>query len=160
MGKSLYFLIYKEDSRGAKLALREPTLDSKDFIRIGGKRASKLFRNIISVLDAYALKYSISRRNDEVVIELPADIGYALLLYLLLAYNSRNQEKYTFFLERLLVGKIPLSKYFDLFINMAIDLSDLKSSGRRRRSVIESATARTISSMMQVLVKNLPDLQK
>ncbi len=155
MGKNLYFLIYKTSGKRIELILREPTLDSKDFIKVRGKRANKLFRSIISVLDAYALEYDISRSGNKVIVELPADVGYAVLLYLLLAYSSKNPEKYTFFLERLLGGKIPLFKYFNVFIDMAIDLSDLKSSSGRRRTVIESVAARTVSSMMQILVRSL-----
>jgi len=147
-------LIYKRSCERAELILREPTLNSKDFIRIRGERASKLFRNIISVLNAYALKYNVLKRGNEVIVELPADIGYAVLLYLLLAYNSRNPEKYTFFLERLLAGRVPLFKYFNIFIDMAVDLSDLKSNSMRR-STIEDDVAKIISSMMQILVKNL-----
>ena len=59
MSKNLYFLIYKRDSRRAELILREPTPDSKDFIRVRGGRASKILKNITSVLDAYALKYNV-----------------------------------------------------------------------------------------------------
>lgn len=155
MSKNLYFLVYKTSGKRAELILREPTLDSKDFISIRGERASKLFKSIISVLDAYALKYNILRSGNETIIELPADIGYAILLYLLLTYNVRKPERYVSFLERLLAGKVPLSKYFNIFIDMAIDLSDLKSSSRRRRAVVEGMAAKTISSMMQILVRNL-----
>jgi len=155
MSKNLYFLVYKTDGKRTELILREPTLDSRDFIRIRGERANKLFKSIISVLDAYALKYDVLKSGDEIIVELPADIGYAVLLYLLLTYNARKPEKYTSFLERLLAGKVPLSKYFNIFIDMAIDLSDLKSSSRRRRTVVEGTAAKTISSMMQILVRNL-----
>ncbi len=155
MGKNLYFLIHRSGNKRAELVLREPTLDSKDFIRIRGERANKLFKNIISVLDAYALKYGFSKSSNKVIIELPADVGYAILLYLLLTYNSRNPQRYTFFLERLLGGKIPLSKYFNFFIDMAIALSDLKAGSSRRRTVIIDVAARTISSMMQILIKGL-----
>lgn len=160
MSKNLYFLIYKTSGKRTELILREPTLDSKDFIRIRGERANKLFRNITSVLDAYALKYGISKRGKEVLVELPADVGYAVLLYLLLAFNTRRPGKYVFFLEKLLAGKIPFVKYFTVFVDMAIDLSDLKTSKGHRGAVIKGNVARTISSIMQILVKNIEGLEK
>lgn len=155
MGKSLYFLIYEIRGNRAMLVLREPTLDSRDFIRIRGVRANKMFKNIVSVLDSYALKYSVSKEDSKVIIDLPADVGYAVLLYLLLAYNTREPEKYISFLENLLAGKVPLSNYLGLFVNMAVDLSDLKSRGARRRTAIIDTAAKIISSIMLTLIRSL-----
>ncbi len=155
MGKNLYFLIYVNSGKRSELALREPTPDSKDFIRIRGERASEMFNGIMSVLDAYALKYNASKSGNKIIVELPADIGYAVLVYLLLTYNVREPKRRLHFLERLLAGKIPLSKYLNIFIDMAIDLSDLKYDHGRRKTVIKPDVARTISSMMRILVENL-----
>ena len=155
MSKSLYFIIYRARGRKSELSLRVSTLDSKDFIRLGGVRANRLLRSIASVLDAYALKYDIIKRGNEVIMELPADVGYAVLVYLLLVYSAKKPEKYAFFLEKLLSGSIPLSKYFNVFIDMAIDLSDLKRVSKRKRTVVEDVAAKTVSSMMRILIKNI-----
>jgi len=155
MSKSLYFLIYRARGKKSELSLRVSTLDSKDFIRIRGVRANKLLRSIASVLDAYALKYDIMERGNEVIMELPADIGYAVLIYLLLVYSVKEPEKHACFLEKLLSGNIPLSKYFNVFIDMAIDLSDLKGVSKRKRTIVEDIAARTVSSMMRILIKNI-----
>jgi len=155
MSKSLYFLIYVDSGKKSELALREPTIDSKDFIRIKGKRVSKIFNSIMSVLDAYNLRFNISKSGNKIVVELPADIGYAILVYLLLVYNAREPKKWIYLLERLLAGKIPLSKYFNIFIDMAIDLSDLEYDRGSRKAVIKPSAARVVSSIMRVLIKNL-----
>jgi hypothetical protein len=73
-------------------------------------------------LDAHAIKYGISKIGNRVVLELPADIGYATLLFTLLTYNVRNPERYSIFLEKLLAGRIPLSKHLGVFIDIAVGL--------------------------------------
>jgi len=155
MGKSLYYLIYVYNGERSELSLRGLAPDSKDLIRVKGKRAAELFNGVMSVIDAHALKYNISKIKNKTVVELPADVGYAVLIYLLLAYNVKEPKKWLYFLERLLAGKIPLSKYFNIFIDIAIDLSGLKYSHRGGRAVIKPGVARTVSSMMRILVKNL-----
>ena len=155
MGKNLYFLIYVNSGKRSELALRELTLDSKDFIRIKGERASEMFNSIVSVLDAYALKYNALKSGNKIIVELPADVGYAILVYLLLTYSVREPKKWLHFLERLLAGKIHLSKYLNVFIDMAIDLSDLKSDHGCRRTVIKPDVARTVSSMMRIFAEKL-----
>jgi hypothetical protein len=155
MSKSLYYLMYINNGERSELTLREPTLDSKDFIKIRGKRASELFNGIMSVIDAYALKYNILKNNNKTVVELPADIGYAVFVYLLLTYNVRKPKKWLYFLEKLLAGKVPLSKYLNVFISIAIDLSDLKHDHEYRETIIKPGEAKIVSSMMRILIKDL-----
>ncbi len=155
MGKSLYYLIYVNNGERSELNLRGLALDSKDFIRIKGKRAVELFNDVMSVLDAYALEYNISKSNGKTIVELPADVGYAVLIYLLLTYNVKKPEKWLYFLEKLLAGKIPLSKYFNIFVDIAIDLSNLKYGHGSKKAIIKPDVARTVSSMIRILVKNL-----
>ena len=155
MSKSLYYLVYIDNGGKSELALKEPTLEARDLIRIRGTRASEIFNSIMSVLEAYALKYNAMKSGNKIVIELPADLGYAVLVYLLLTYNAKKPSAWLYFLERLLAGKVPLSKYLNVFINMAIDLSDLKYYNEHRKVIIKPDVARIISSMMRVLVKNL-----
>ncbi|MGC8988010.1 hypothetical protein [Infirmifilum sp.] len=155
MGKGLYYLIYVGDGERGVLSLRGLTPDSRDFIRISGKRSAELFNGVMSVIDAYALKYSISKDGDKTVVELPADVGYAVLIYLLLTYSAKEPNKWLNFLERLLAGKAPLSKYLNVFVHLAIDLSNLKYGCGGRGAIIKPTAARTVSSMMRVLIENL-----
>jgi len=155
MGKSLYFLVYLDNKKRSELSLRTPTIDSRDFIRVRGARATKLFKGIISVLDAYSLEYDVLKDNGRVVVELPADVGYATLIYILLVYSTKEPERYLFFLERLLAGKIPMTKYLNTFIDIAIDLSNLKSSGGRKEATVDRNSAKTVSQMMRTLLEHI-----
>jgi len=148
-------LIYTHSSRKSELTLREPTIDSKDFIKIRGKRADEIFSDILSVLNAYSLKFSISKNGDRVIVELPADVGYAVLIYLLLVYGAKEPRKWLYFLENLLAGKIPLSKYLNVFVDMAVDLSELNHGYKRRGIVIKPEAAKTASYMMRMFINNL-----
>jgi len=155
MSRSLYFLIYTHNSRKDELSLREPTINSKDFIKMRGKRVGKIFNDVMSVLNAYSLKFSISRSENKVIVELPADVGYAVLVYLLLVYGAKEPGKWLYFLEDLLAGKIPLSKYLNMFVDMAVDLSSLDHNYKHRGIVIKPGVAKLVSSMMRMFVKNL-----
>jgi len=151
MGKSLYFLVYLNNGKRSELSLRTPTIDSRDFIRVRGVRATKLFNSITSVLDAYSLKYGVSKDNGRVIVELPADVGYAVLVYMLLAYGTNKPDRYLFFLEKLLAGMIPLTNYLITFVNIAVDLSDLKSDGRHKKATVDHNSAKIVSQMMRTL---------
>jgi len=148
-------LIYTHNNRKGELALREPTINSKDFIKMRGKRTVKIFNDVMSVLNAYSLKFSISRNGNKVIVELPGDIGYALLVYLLLVYGAKEPGKWLYFLEDLLTGKIPLSKYLNMFVDMAVDLSGLDHNYKRKGIVIEPVVAMLVSSMMRMFIKIL-----
>jgi len=157
MSSALYYLIYKppkrSDKKDAELSLRELSLSSKDFIRIGGHRAYTIFGAISRVLNMYALKYNKRLLRQKTVIELPADVGYAILIYLLLTYGTTKPDNYLPFLEKMLAGKIPLSNYIATLVNLAVDLSEIK--GDKRRTVVSNKAARIISKILRILYKSL-----
>ncbi len=156
MSKNLYYLVYKAGGRRPELSLKVLDLDSRDFIRVSGVRASRIFKAVSTILDAYAVKYSISKTGNRVVLELPADIGYATLLFTLLTYNVRNPEGYTIFLEKLLAGRIPLSKHLGVFVDIAVGLSELETTIRKGgEATINSRAARIISKTIRSLIDAL-----
>ena len=156
MSKNLYYLVYKARSRRPELSLKVLDLDSRDFIRVGGVRASRIFKVISTILDAYAIKYGISKIGNRVVLGLPADIGYATLIFTLLTYNVRNPERYGVFLEKLLAGRIPLSKHLGVFIDIAVELSELETNIREgREATINSRAAKIVSKTIRSLIDAL-----
>jgi hypothetical protein len=155
LSKNLYYLVYKARSKRPELSLKVLDLDSRDFIRVSGVRASRIFKAVSTILDAYAVKYSISKTSNRVVLELPADIGYATLLFTLLTYNVRNPERYTIFLEKLLAGRIPLSKHLGIFIDIAVGLSELETTSRSIKTTVSNRAARIASKAMRTLIDAL-----
>jgi hypothetical protein len=155
LSKNLYYLVYKARSKKPELSLKVLDLDSRDFIKVSGVRASRIFKVISTILDAYAIKYSISKTSNRVVLELPADMGYATLLFTLLTYNVRNPDKYIVFLEKLLAGRIPLSKHLGVFIDIAVGLSELETTSRSIKTTVSTRAARIASKAMRTLIDAL-----
>lgn len=155
MSKNIYFLIYRTKHKRSELSLRVLGETSRDFITIRGNKASKIFKIIFSVLDAYAIKYNVSRSVGEETYELPADVGHAVLLFILTVYSAKYPDKYVSLLEKLLAGKIPLSTYLKAFIDIAIDLSDFLGRAKRRKTTLDGRITRALSPIMRNLTKIL-----
>jgi hypothetical protein len=151
MGRSIYFLVYKIRKR-PELSLRVLGVDSKDFIKVRGGRASSIFDIVSKTLNAHAIEYGVVKNEDEVILELPADVGYTVLLFILLVYSSKNLTEHAKLFEELLRGKIPFSKHLGMFIDIAAGLSDLRSIERKSNVVIHSSIAQEVSRTMQNLV--------
>jgi hypothetical protein len=155
MSKNLYYLIYRRRGRVSELALRILDLSLKDFVKFRGERANKILATIHRVIDAYGMEYRATKDAESVVLELPADVGQAILLFMLLIYSAKDPERYVSFLERLMVGRIPFSKYLGMFIDVAVSLSELEDDEGNREVIIKPSVARSISIAMQSFVKVL-----
>jgi hypothetical protein len=155
MSRNLYYLVYRGKVKVPKLALRVLDVSFLDFIRVRGEKANKMFTAIHRVLGAYGIEHRVSKETESVVLELPADVGQAILLFMLLTYNAKDPGKYVHLLEKLIAGKIPFSKYLGIFVDVAVGLSELGNNEGRRETIIRSAVARSISKAMQSFVKVL-----
>jgi hypothetical protein len=155
MSKNLYYLIYRRRGRVSELALRILDLSLKDFVKFRGERANKILATIHRVIDAYGMEYRATKDAESVVLELPADVGQAILLFMLLIYSAKDPERYASFLEKLIAGRIPFSKYLGMFIDVAVNLSELEDDEGSREVIIRPSVARSISIAMQSFVKVL-----
>lgn len=155
MSKNIYFLTYRAKRRKPELLLKVIGGTSMNLIAIRGEKASKIFRTVFSILNAYGIKYSVTRGTSEDIYELPADVGHAILLFMLMTYSAKYPERYSVFLEKLLAGKIPLTIHLKAFLDMAIELSELVSREKSRRTIIYGHVARTLSPIMRNLAKVL-----
>jgi len=143
----------RRDKKDSRLSLKELSPSSKDFIRVGGRRAYLMYTNIIRTLNAYSIRYKEITKRRRVIVELPADIGYAVLVYMMLSYSTLRPGRYVGFLERMLAGKIPLVNYIGYMLKLAVDLSELK--GRNTKTIVTSKAARTTSNILRTLYKYL-----
>jgi hypothetical protein len=153
MGRSLYFLVYRARGKRPELALRVLSPNSKDFTRIRGDRASKVLEVVSKVLNMCALNYSVVKgEGGEFILELPADTGYAVLLFMLLTYSARSPKKHADLLEELLAGRIALSNYLGAFVDIATCLSELRAATRRSSDVVvHGCVAKEVSGIMRGL---------
>ncbi|MFP3190098.1 MAG: hypothetical protein RXR31_02000 [Thermoproteota archaeon] len=157
MSKNLYYLIYRSGGRVSALSLRVLDFSLFDFIKVKGKRADKIFDAIHRVIDVYGIEYRATKDAESVVLELPADVGQAILLFMLLTYNAKDPEKYVSFLEKLIAGRIPFSKYLRMFIDIAVGLSELGNGNDEgsHEAIVRPSVARNISMAMQGFIKVL-----
>jgi hypothetical protein len=155
MSKNLYYLIYRDKVKVPELALRILDVSLLDFIKVRGEKANKMFTTIRRILNSYGIEYKVSKEAESAILELPADIGQAILLFMLLTYNAKDPEKYVSFLEKLIAGKIPFSKYLGMFVDVAVGLSELENKEGKREAIIRPIVARNISMTMQSFVKIL-----
>jgi hypothetical protein len=155
MSKNLYYLIYRGKVKVPELALRVLDASFLDFIKVRGEKANKMFTAIHRIVGTYGIEHRVSKKAESVVLELPADVGQAILLFMLLTYNAKDPERYVSFLERLIAGKIPFSKYLGMFVDVAVGLSELGNNEERREAIVRPMVARSISMAMQSFVKVL-----
>jgi hypothetical protein len=92
---SIYSLVYRYSRRKPELSIRilSDTV-TRDFLVIRGEKATGILKTMITVLDAYAIKYSVVKSSGEDIYELPADVGHASLIFMMMVYSARKPDKY------------------------------------------------------------------
>jgi hypothetical protein len=159
--EGVYYLFHK-DSKSPKrsyIGIRYPGVNSTPLIVIGGKRSKDIYRFIIQLLENNGIKYSLSEEKKEKIIELPLATGLASSVFLLAVYSTTKPLKYAVSLERMILGKMPLTKYFIATTELATELSNyFGKSGeksRHRKQVLETRAAKVASKMLIQLLQGL-----
>ena len=156
MNKSIYSLVYRPLRKKPEISLRilsEAT--TRDFLVIRGNKATRILKTILTVLDAYAIKYNVTVSTNEEIYELPADVGHASLMFMMMVYSAKEPDKYVSLFEKFLAGKIPLSIHLKVFVDIAVELSEVASHVKKRRMILSGSVVRSISPIMRDLAKVL-----
>ena len=158
--EGIYYLTYKdaENPKRCRIGLKYPGEDSKHLVVIGGRRARELYNFIIQLLDNNSIRYSIIEKGKEKTIRLPLATGLATSIFLLATYSSLRPLRYATVLEKMILGKMPLMKYFVTLTELATNLSTFL--GKTGNSTGGSQTlnrnaAKVISRMMLELMKGI-----
>jgi len=156
VNKSIYSLVYRHLRKKPELSLRVLSeAVTRDFLVIRGDKATRILKTILTVLDAYAIKYNVTTSTNEEIYELPADVGHASLMFMMMAYSARKPDKYVSLFEKLLAGKIPLSIHLKVFVDIAVELSEVTSQVKKRRTILNGRVVRSLSPIMRDLAKIL-----
>ena len=156
VSKSIYSIVYRPLRKKPELSLRVLSeTATRDFLVIRGDKAAKILKNILTVLDAYAIKYGTTTSASEEVYELPADVGHASLLFMMMVYSAKRPDKYVSLFEKLLAGKIPLSTHLKVFVDIAVELSEVTSRAKRRGTTLDGRIVRSLSPIMRDLARVL-----
>jgi hypothetical protein len=156
VSRGIYSIVYRTLRKKPELSLRVLSeAAAKDFLVIRGDKATRILKNILTVLDAYAIKYSATASASEEIYELPADVGHASLLFMMMVYSAKRPDKYVSLFEKLLAGKIPLSTHLKVFVDIAVELSETTSRAKRRRATLDGRIIRSLSPIMRNLARIL-----
>jgi len=159
--EGVYYMFYK-DSKNPKrchIGIRYPGIDSTPLIIIGGHRAREIYNFIIQLLDNNGVKYSIIEKDNKTFVELPLATGLATSIFLLAVYSSLRPLRYATVLEKMILGRMPLMKYFVTIMELATELSnyfDERSHAHMHgRQTLSRDSAKTASKMMIQLIDGM-----
>lgn len=163
-GSGGYYIIYERRSKLSSLSVVFPTIESKPFMVIGGRRASRLFEFLRHLFREYGLILSHQREETREVIEVPWATGLATVVFMLATYSSSKPLLHADLLERLISGRMPLSSYFLMMPDLAQSLSEymdyvLGTRGERNQ-VLRPEAVRVVSRIMGEILEALNDLEK
>jgi hypothetical protein len=150
--------LYKESRtpKRSKLGIQYPGINSTPYIVLGGKTAKEIYDFILQLLDNNGIKHPIHRRKNYATIELPLATGLATTMFLLSAYSCVRPLRHAAFLERMILGKIPLTKYFVMLTELSTDLTNyLGAPNPSAKQTLNREAARTISKMLLQLMEAL-----
>ena len=155
MASNIYSLIYRYSSRKPELSIRVLSdVATRDFLVIRGERASRVLKIMLAVLHAYAIKYDVTKSSGEEIYELPADVGHASLIFMMMMYSVRKPDKYVGLYEKLLTGEIPLSVHLKVFIDIAVELSEVIGHSKKQNTILNARVAQSLSP----IIRNLAEL--
>ena len=159
MEEGVYYLFYKENKspKRCHIGIKYPGVDSTPLIIIGGRRSKEIYNFIIQLLDNNGIKYSIIKKGNKTLIELPLATGLATSIFLLTVYSSLKPMKYAVLFEKLILGKMPFTKYFITIIQLATELSDYlkKKNVESPRQTLDREAAKIASKMLIQLMKGI-----
>jgi hypothetical protein len=154
-----YYLFYKESKNPKRcyIGIKYPGINSTPFIIIGGRRAKEIYNFIIQLLDNNGIKYSILMNNKKRLLELPLATGLATSIFLLAVYSSLKPLKYATSLEKMILGKMPFTKYFVTITQLATELSNYseRKNMKYSRQTVDREAAKTTSKMLIQLMKGI-----
>ena len=159
-GKGVYYLFYKDSKNPKKchVGIKYPGVDSTPLIVIGGRRSKDIYNYIIQLLDNNGIKYLTVRKDGKIFVKLPLATGLAVSIFLLAVYSTLKPLKYATALEKMILGKMPLMKYFTTMVELAIELSNLHDEGKPHTTqTLDRSSARTVSKMLIQLMDGVAE---
>jgi len=157
--EGVYYLFYRDSKTSKKcfIGIKYPGIDSTPFIIIGGRRSKEIYNFIIQLLDNNGIKYSIIENDNKKLLELPLATGLATSIFLLTVYSSLKPLKYATSLEKMILGKMPLTKYFVTITQLATELSNHleRKNMQYSKQALDREAAKTASKMLIQLIKGI-----
>jgi hypothetical protein len=152
-----YYLFYKESQnpKKCKIGIRYPGIDSTPFVVLGGKRAKDIYNFINQLLENSGIKHLTQKIGKMTLTELPLATGLATTIFLLTAYSSLNPLRHATTLEKMILGKMPFTKYFVTLTELSTDLSNYLGEKEPTNQTIDRQAAKTVSKMLLELMDGI-----
>jgi len=125
-----YYILLRIKNRGIGEILFNigGEIDTTTIIRLNGKHAIDIFKNIISLLSKQGAAVPVRITDREKVYSIREDLGPIIGAYMLLLRRARNYAKWHSFLEELLDEKYPgVASVLTGFLEMAIEFSKTRN---------------------------------
>lgn len=149
-----YWLIYRNSKNPKKcmIGIKFPSIESRYYITLGGRRASELYNHILITLDANRIEYSLEKKNSRNFVKLPWSTGLAVTVFLLAVYARQKPLIYAHLLDKILQGRMPLMRYLTNMVELALDLTEYLKCMHRNR-LVSHISAKTVSKAMGELIE-------
>jgi hypothetical protein len=149
--KGEYYLTYSpaKDRARDSLSIRFPSFKSSPFLVVGGRRSLELYKFLTATMKIHRIAFSLREDRGQHTLILPWATGHATAVFLLAVYATTKPLVHASFFEKMLVGSMPMARYFTRMTELALDASAL--SGDKEGSIDRLVTrkaARTVSKMM------------
>ena len=141
-----YWLIYTHSKNPKKciLGIKFPSIESRYYITLGGKRAFELYNHILSTLDNNGVRYYAEKRGNKRFLKLPWSTGLAVTVFLLAVYGKQKPLSYAHILDKMIHGGMPLMRYLTSMVELALDLTEYIKDYQRKQ-LVSHKSAKTIS---------------
>jgi len=117
------------------------------------RRSKELYNYITQLLDNNRIKYIIPKQDDKKVLELTLATGLATSIFLLTVYSRLKPMRYAASLENIILGKMPLMKYFVTSIELATDHSN--HMGKKESSLGQTLDREAAKTTSRMLIQSL-----
>ncbi|MEM2240498.1 MAG: hypothetical protein QXL27_09420 [Candidatus Bathyarchaeia archaeon] len=149
-----YWLVYKrsKNPKRCMIGIKFPSIESRCYLTLGGKRSSELYNHILLTLDTNRIEYLFEKKNGRSFVKLPWSTGLAITVFLLAVYARRKPLIYAHILDRMLQGRMPLMRYLTSMVELALELTEYFKD-RQQNRLVSDASAKTVSKAMGELIK-------
>ncbi|MCC6018970.1 MAG: hypothetical protein LM601_08060 [Candidatus Verstraetearchaeota archaeon] len=153
-GEFWLIYVYSNNPKKCMLGIKFPSIESRYYIILGGKRASELYNHILLTLDNNGVEYSVEKEGNKCFIKLPWSTGLAVAVFLLAVYAKRKPLSYIYILDKMIHGGMPLMRHLTSMIELALDLTEYLKNQQQKR-LVSHASARTVSKIMSEIITTI-----
>jgi hypothetical protein len=146
--------VYSKNPKKCMLGIKFPSIEARYYITLGGKRATELYNHILLTLDNNGVEYSVEREDNKYFIKLPWTTGLAVAVFLLAIYAKRKPSSYTYILDKMIHGGMPLMRHLTNMVELALDLTEHLEDQQQKR-LISHVSARTVSRIMNEIIATI-----